>query len=170
VSDTPPQGEERKSLANRWPELGVALVLLVLALLVITDSIRVGHGWADDGPRAGYFPFYIGLGLAGVSLWLIVQQLLRWRHDTTVFVHADEAAGVIAIAWPMVLFVALIWPLGLYLSGALLIAFFMRRHGKFAWWLCALIAIGVPLLLFLVFERWFAVPLPKGPIERLFGY
>jgi hypothetical protein len=28
----------------------------------------------------------------------------------------------------------------------------------------------VPVLLFLVFERWFLVPLPKGPLEALFGY
>lgn len=170
MPETPPTGEERKALAMRWPELGVALVLLVLALLVITDSVRVGHGWADDGPKAGYFPFYIGLGLALVSGWLIVQQLLRWRQDTGVFVHADEAAGVIAIGWPMLVFVGLIWPLGLYEAAVILIAYFMRRHGKFGWGLCAGIAIGVPVLLFLVFERWFSVPLPKGPIEHLLGF
>jgi putative tricarboxylic transport membrane protein len=29
-------------------------------VLVLVDSLRVGIGWADDGPRSGYFPFYIG--------------------------------------------------------------------------------------------------------------
>jgi hypothetical protein len=28
----------------------------------------------------------------------------------------------------------------------------------------------VPLVVFVVFERWFLVPLPKGPLEALFGY
>jgi len=32
------------------------------------------------------------------------------------------------------------------------------------------VAIGVPLVFFLVFERWFLVPLPKGPIEQLLGF
>ena len=32
--------------------------------IVIVDSLRVGITWADDGPRAGYFPFYIGCLLA----------------------------------------------------------------------------------------------------------
>ena len=49
------------SLGTRWPELAIAAFLMALALLVITDSLRVGIGWADDGPRSGYFPFYIGM-------------------------------------------------------------------------------------------------------------
>jgi hypothetical protein len=168
VPDTPEK--DSPALATRWLELAVAGTLLLLALLVIIDSMRVGQGWADDGPKAGYFPFYIGLGLAAVSIILIVGQLRQWTRDQRVFVHRGEAAGVIAVAWPTVLFVALIWPLGIYVSSVILIGFFMRRHGHFAWWLCASVAVGVPVALFLVFERWFSVPLPKGPLEALFGY
>jgi putative tricarboxylic transport membrane protein len=32
------------------------------------------------------------------------------------------------------------------------------------------VALGVPLFFFLVFERWFLVPLPKGPLEALLGF
>jgi hypothetical protein len=28
----------------------------------------------------------------------------------------------------------------------------------------------MPLTTFVLFERWFLVPLPKGPIERLLGF
>jgi hypothetical protein len=28
----------------------------------------------------------------------------------------------------------------------------------------------VPIALFLMFERWFLVPLPKGPLEAWLGY
>jgi hypothetical protein len=31
------------------------------------------------------------------------------------------------------------------------------------------VSIGVPLAFFLVFEKWFLVPLPKGPIENMLG-
>ncbi|MGV2435793.1 MAG UNVERIFIED_CONTAM: hypothetical protein LVT10_13745 [Anaerolineae bacterium] len=44
-------------------EIAVALVLMALAAVVIADSLRIGAGWADDGPQAGYFPFYIGLAM-----------------------------------------------------------------------------------------------------------
>jgi hypothetical protein len=32
------------------------------------------------------------------------------------------------------------------------------------------VAIGVPLMLFMMFEVWFLVPLPKGPLEAALGY
>ena len=40
------------SVGTRWPELIVAAVLMSLAALVIIDSLRVGTGWAEDGPRS----------------------------------------------------------------------------------------------------------------------
>jgi len=45
----------------------------------------------------------------------------------------------------------------------------MRWLGKFAWWKVAAVSVGTAVALFLVFERWFLVPLPKGPIEALLG-
>ena len=40
-------------VAERGPELVVALLLMVFAVGVILDSVRVGIGWAPDGPRSG---------------------------------------------------------------------------------------------------------------------
>ncbi|MBK9364324.1 MAG: tripartite tricarboxylate transporter TctB family protein [Rubrivivax sp.] len=154
----------------RWPEVGVAALLLLIAALVIADSLRVGIGWADDGPRSGYFPFYIGLMLAGTSAWTLVGQLLRWRRTTAVFADRGQLAMVLAVLWPMVLYVGLIAGLGIYAASAMLITYFMRRHGRYGWAPTAGVALGVPLFFFLVFERWFLVPLPKGPLERLLGF
>ena len=51
-----------------------------------------------------------------------------------------------------------------------LIAWFMLRHGRYRVLPTAAVSIGVPLLAFLVFERWFLVPLPKGPLEAMLGF
>ncbi|MBK7614031.1 MAG: tripartite tricarboxylate transporter TctB family protein [Vitreoscilla sp.] len=161
--------ESRPPVLTRGPELLVAAVLMVLAALCVADSIRVGTGWASDGPRAGYFPFFIGLGLGGVSATLMVQQLLRWRADRREFVEVAQAASVWAVLWPTVLYTLLIAPMGIYASSVLLIVYFMRRHGHYAWWRSAAVALGVMALLFATFEIWFMVPLPKGPLEALFG-
>lgn len=32
------------------------------------------------------------------------------------------------------------------------------------------VSLGVPILTFLTFEKWFLVPLPKGPLEAWLGY
>ena len=52
--------------------------------------------------------------------------------------------------------------------GALLIGFFMHRHGHFGWLTTVLTAIAVPVVFFLIFERWFLVPLAKGAFNQSF--
>ena len=158
-----------RPIGTRWPELGVAAFLMLLAVLVIVDSIRVGTGWADDGPRSGYFPFYIGSLLLLSSGWIFVSRLLRWSRDRTVFAERSQLALVLAVLLPMCVYVALIFPLGIYLPSALLIGYFMRRYGGYGWPALVGVSVAVPLVFFAVFERWFLVPLPKGPIEHLLG-
>jgi integral membrane sensor domain MASE1 len=60
--------------------------------------------------------------------------------------------------------------LGIYVPSAIFIAVYMRVLGKYSWLMIAAVSIGVMLAFFLSFEVWFKVPLPKGPIEALFGF
>jgi len=156
-------------VGQRWPELLVALLLAATGALVIADSLRIGIGWADDGPKSGYFPFYIGLALLAAALFIAVQQLRVWRQDTATFASREQLASVWAILWPMVIYVGIVAMLGFYVGSLALIAYFMLRHGKHGVPLTAAVAVGVPLACFLVFERWFLVPLPKGPLEAMLG-
>lgn len=157
-------------VGSRGPELGVALLLAAIGVLVVVDSLRVGTGWADDGPRAGYFPFYIGLALLGASGWVALQQLLAWNRRNPAFAEKAQLKSVWAILWPMVVYVGLVAVLGIYVASFVLIGYFMLRHGKHGWLLTAVVSLGVPLACFAVFERWFLVPLPKGPVEALLGF
>ena len=159
-----------RGLGTFWPEVIVAAGLMLLAVLAISDSIRVGTGWADDGPRAGYFPFYIGLLLLLSSGAVLVTALLGRRKPDPVFVEREQLGMVFAVLVPMVVYVGGIALAGIYAASLLLIAYFMRRHGKFSWAWTIGVAVGVPLVFFLVFERWFLVPLPKGPIENWLGF
>ena len=160
--------EEGDAIGVRWPELLVALFLMGLATLVLVDSWRVGVGWADDGPQSGYFPFYIGLALFASSGWTAFKQLRRWRV-VEVFAEREQVKSVLSILLPMTVYVAGVALLGIYVASLLLIAYFMLRHGKHGAALTAAVAVGVPLFFYVVFERWFLVPLPKGPLEALLG-
>ena len=164
------QQNEAAGLNRRIPEAGVSLLLLAGGLIVIVDSLRVGIEWADDGPRAGYFPFFIGLLLSFSAGWILLQTLLGWRKETKLFSQWSELRDVKAMLLPTTAFIAAVPFLGLYLPGALLIGFFMRRHGNFGWLKTVPTAIGVPVIFFLIFERWFLVPLAKGPIEAWLGF
>jgi putative tricarboxylic transport membrane protein len=161
---------EEPSVSTRGPELGLALVLMLLAGLVLADSLRVGIGWGDDGPRSGYFPFYIGLLLLGSAGWTFVTTLLKGRAADEDFATRGQLASVAQVGAPMVVYVAVMTVMGLYVASIALIGYFMRRHGRYGWALTAAVSVGVPLVAFLVFERWFLVPLPKGPIENWLGF
>ena len=82
--------------------------------------------------------------------------------------EAFDAARALDLV-PLTIYVVAVVFLGIYLSSFVLIAFFMKVHGKFGWLPTAITALGVPLGAFLLFERWFLVPLPKGPIELMLG-
>jgi putative tricarboxylic transport membrane protein len=161
---------EAAGLNRRIPETAVALLLLVCGLVVVVDSLRVGIEWADDGPRAGYFPFFIGLLLSFAAGWILLQAILGWSKETKLFSQWSELRDVRAMLVPTTVFIAAVPFLGLYLPGALLIGFFMHRHGNFGWLTTVLTAIGVPVVFFLIFEKWFLVPLAKGPIEAWLGF
>jgi hypothetical protein len=70
---------------------------------------------------------------------------------------------------PTTFYVFLVPWLGFYVASFLLIAVFMKWLGKYNWALVAAVSLGVPLLAYLMFEKWFMVPLPKGPVEDFFG-
>ena len=71
---------------------------------------------------------------------------------------------------PTIAYVVLISLIGIYVASAIYIAAFMLWQGKFKLVLTLAISIGVPVALFLLFEIWFLVALPKGPLERMLGY
>jgi putative tricarboxylic transport membrane protein len=156
------------AIGVRWPELLVALFLMALATLVLVDSWRVGINWADDGPQSGYFPFYIGIALFASSAWTAFKQLRRWGVAED-FAERAQVKSVLSILLPMTVYVAGVWLLGIYVASLLLIGYFMIRHGKHGAALTAAVAVGVPVFFYAVFERWFLVPLPKGPLEALIG-
>lgn len=159
-----------ESVRTRWPEVAVAVLLQSLAVLVIVDSLRVGVGWADDGPRSGYFPFIIGVLLFSSATWILISQVRRWRTDAAEFAERAQLRQVASMAVPIALYVAGIALAGLYVASFALIGWFMVRHGRYRLPATAAVAIGVPLAAFLVFERWFLVPLPKGPLEAMLGF
>jgi hypothetical protein len=162
--------DEAPHVTYRAVEAGVALALIVVGTVVAVDSERIGAGWGPDGPQAGYFPFYIGilLTIAGISVLLNVLRL--WKKHLRPFVTYAELGQVLSVLVPTAIFVAVIYFLGIYVASAIFIGWFMITHGKFGKPLVAAISIGVPLMLFMLFEKWFLVPLPKGPLERLLGY
>ena len=155
--------------SHRSVEIGVALFTAAFAILVIFGSIKAGINWDTDGPRAGFFPFYIALFILLASVVNLFSAIMDIPRDK-LFSQWKELGRVVAVIVPTTVFVALIPSLGMYVPAAMLIALFMKWLGKYSWLTVAGVSIGVPIGIFLMFEKWFIVPLPKGPVETMLGF
>jgi putative tricarboxylic transport membrane protein len=168
-----PRGGEdpARFVSKRTMEVVVALAFLGVSALVVADSTRLGFGWLEgSGPASGYFPFYVALIMAGASLVTLAQALRDKGARDEAFVARPAFRRVLAVFLPLAAFVLLIGVVGLYVAAAGFIMFFMMSLGRYNALPSAGIGAGVALTLFLLFEKWFLVPLPKGPLETLLGY
>lgn len=160
--------EEASAVSTRTLEIITAVFFLVLGVVVMWDSQRLGAGWGNDGPQSGYFPFYIGLLMTLATLANLVSAL---RAKTSAsFVSRPKLKLVMAIFLPCLVYLAVMQMVGLYVSSALFIAVFMRWQGKFSLLRSVLTGLGTSVVLFLMFEIWFKVPLLKGPLEAALGF
>jgi hypothetical protein len=159
-------------VSNRTMDVVVALALLVLAGIGIKESITIGYGWEEGvGPAAGFFPCIICVLLAIASFYNLIMAVLKrnedWEED---FVTITGFRRILFIILPLVAFIAAIHYIGIYVASAIFIAGFMIAFGQNSILKSLLVGIGVPIALFFMFERWFLVPLPKGPIEAMLGF
>ena len=143
-----------------------------MALLVMAEGVRLGIGWGTDGPRAGFFPFWLGVGLGVSGLVVLGQAHIRRARGAGEkrFVGSGRGAPVLKVLLPAIGMVVLTQFLGLYVAGMLYMGAYMRWIGRHSWLSVVLVSLAISLGTFLVFEKWFLVPMPKGPIEAWLGY
>ena len=163
--------EDAKLVSVRAMDLGVGGALFLVAVVVMADSLRLGVGWREsEGPTAGYFPFYIGLFLAVASGINLGRAWFDRAAATRTFVTRTAIARVLAMLLPFAGYVLALSYIGIYVASALYIALFMWWFGRYPPSRGIAVGAVIAAVLFLMFEVWFLVPLPKGPIEHLLGY
>jgi hypothetical protein len=168
-----PQDSEAEGpafVSMRVMESIVALLIIALASVYIFDSVRIGFGWVEgQGPGPGFFPFWVSLIMLVASLVnLVTANTGSNAADSSTFVSRVGIWRVMLVLVPTIVYVGLIQFLGIYVASAIFIAAFMAvaREGIIK---SLAVGVGVPVALFLMFEKWFLVPLPKGPLEAMLG-
>jgi len=155
----------------RTMDIVVALILIAVAGVVISDSLRLGMRWRPiEGPAAGYFPFYIGLILAVSSAVTLIRALVDKPAAGQTFVTRQAFNRVLAVLIPLIVYIVVLSVIGIYVASAIYIALFMWYFGKYPLTKGVPIGVSISLALFVMFEVWFLVPLPKGPLEEMLGY
>jgi putative tricarboxylic transport membrane protein len=145
-------------------DLWAAGFLLLLAVAATVESWRLVLG--DVGrPGAGFFPFYLALGLAVTSLALVLQSFLSPVAKQSA-PGAIEARALAKVAWVvsgLILYAYVFEKLGFLLSTFLVMVFLFRAVAAFDWRLTLGGALACALLSYLLFKVWLQVQLPAGP-------
>ncbi len=148
-------------------EAWTAVAMAVFGLVVIAGSLQVGIGWGAEGPRSGFFPFYLGTAIVLSSVVNFITA--RREHDDKLFAEWSQLRQVMSVVIPTTIYVLVIPFTGMYLASFVLIAGFMIWLGRYSAPFSLGIAAAVIVAIYFTFERWFLVPLPKGPIEYWLG-
>lgn len=157
-------------VGRRVVESTTLAVVLGFALLMAWDNSRTGIGWDSTGPQAGYFPFYVSAILGGACIWGLAKEFLARHQDDKAFVERDQFKRVLQVFLPSLAFVPITQYLGIYVASFALIAGFMVWVGNIKPWKAVVTGYVFSAIMFVVFEIAFDVIMPKGPLERYFGY
>lgn len=156
------------AVGTRAVELVVGFVLLAFGGLVVADSLRLGNGWAPDGPEAGFYPFYVGLVLCAAAAAVVLGNL-RKSYDPP-FVRKLEARRVAAVLVPSFAYGVGIFWLGMHVASLFFLVTFTRHIGQYSWLRSVTTSAIIVAGFFALFELWLEVPLPKGPLEAWLGF
>jgi hypothetical protein len=155
---------------QRTVETITLAVILAFSLLMMYDNWRTGIAWESTGPQAGYFPFYVSLIMGAACVFGLVNEFRKRAEPSEPFVRRNQFKRVLQVFVPTLLFVPVTQWLGLYVASFALIAGFMYFIGHIKPWKSVLTGYLFTMVMFLTFEVAFDVIMPKGPLERLFGF
>ncbi|MDR7543009.1 MAG: tripartite tricarboxylate transporter TctB family protein [Armatimonadota bacterium] len=148
----------------------MALLLLAGSILLAQEALRLPVAWTTTGPGSGFFPLALSVGMAFNAALILIKSLRVPLNPGAPFIPVAARRPLLIVSLPIVAVLALMNVLGIYLGGAIYLAGYMRLVGHHRWSQVALVAVGIPLALFLLFERWFLLPLPKGSVLELLLY
>ena len=131
-------------------------ILLVLAAASLVEAMRLKDTW--QGARL------MPAVLAGVLALLAVGHLRPSAAGAQMAAPDWPDAGgrrrIAAVFGALVVYVALLEPLGFLLSTALFVAFIVRVLGAWSWTTTVALTLAIALACHVVFKRWLGMPLP----------
>ncbi|GAA2981163.1 tripartite tricarboxylate transporter TctB family protein [Streptomyces fulvorobeus] len=166
----PTPGPKRAHWLRDHSELGVSVLLLVLGVLVLTDALTMSVDLTQRGPVGPRtVPLVVGGGLLVIAVLLAADVLRGGRGEAEGGEDIDLAEPadwrtVLLLAGVFLANAVLIGPFGFPVSGALLFWGSAWALGSRHYDRDPLIAAGLSLVTYFVFDSLLGVPLPGGPL------
>jgi hypothetical protein len=136
----------------------------VLYLVVGSTCALIARGYSLGSAAqmgAGFFPFWLGVGLALLGLGAIFGAWARHRERQTLGVWRLSSLAWILLG--IALFALLLKPVGLVLATVVLVLVTSRASQEFRWGPSLLSAVAVSAFSALVFVVGLSLPMPLWP-------
>jgi len=149
-----------------------AALLLVGAVLLIPQTLKLPVAWTPTGPGSGFFPLWLVVGVVFQMALILVRSLRAPVPPgrAAPFIERESVRPLLIVFLPMVAVISMLRYLGIYIGGGLYLAGYMIFVGRQRWVTVLLVSILLPVALFFIFERWFLLPMPKGTLLEYLLY
>lgn len=143
------------------------LALLALAAAVIFGALQLRY-YTSLGPGPGFFSFWIGVVLAGLSVLMIVQTFFEPAEAVAedFFPQRDGWGRMGAIVLSLLVATLAMEPLGFSLTMFAVYLFLLSSIGGYGFVICIAASAVASFGIDFIFVRWLSVPLPAG----VFGF
>lgn len=152
----------------RKADMMTGIVLLVLAGYVMWEAMQMPAS-ATFGPGAGFLPFWVGVILAVLAVFLLASVWTRkmTRKDAqNPFPGAKALLAITGVLGGLAAYIFLIEVLGFLADTFLYVAFLVGMVERQRWRLTLGVAIVTTASLYIVFQVLLGISLPKG----MFGF
>ena len=139
------------------------LFLLLVAALICWGSLKMPYGSLHN-PGPGFYPFWLGILLAGMSLGLIVEASLRLTGKEILEIVREDVRwrNVSLVLIALVLYGAALDYIGFVIGTFVLMVLLLRYVEPQPWKTVIVWALGGTLGAYAIFELWMKLRLPKG--------
>lgn len=146
---------------NQKLSLETAIVLILAALGMIICIISLGYGFGTfKRPGTGLYPFFIGLCVFVFSAALAVSQLRSSSHVS--LFGRGEVKTFLLMAASFCLWIVVMPLLGYVLVTPLVTFAFAKIMKLEGWWKPLSISAASTLFIYLLFDYWLYIDLPRG--------
>jgi hypothetical protein len=141
-----------------------AVLLLAFGAGYALTAARSYTYWGAHGPGSGFFPFWLGLALAGLATLFLVGALRQREPGPTWLPDRRGTLRFAVVVATSALFIALVPLLGMTLTTGLFLLGLLRFLEGHRWPIALGVAIATAAVNWAIFTWWLSVPFPTGPL------
>ena len=141
--------------------LETLFVFFLLVLGLVISIISWGYGFGSLGrPGPGLYPFFIGVAISVFSLFILISEL---RSETSKSLL--DKAGAKTLVFMTLTFC--LWIVAMPLLGYVVVTLlatyaFCKVMKLEGWWKPLAVSGGTALFIYLLFDYWLYIDLPRG--------